>query len=69
MCIAFANTKLNFEISRNGLIAAIHNSAKVWVTTTEYTLSQTAIDGEIKTICDFSNYDANNDVFCRLVVY
>jgi len=51
------------------LIAVIHNSAKVWITYTEYTLSQKTIDGEINTICDFSNYDANNDVFCRLVVY
>jgi len=38
--IAFANIKLNFRISRNGLIAGIHNSAKVWVAHTEDTISE-----------------------------
>ena len=39
VCIAFANTKLNFKILRNGLIAEIQNSVKVWVTHTEYTIA------------------------------
>ena len=47
MCIAFANTKLNFDVSGNGFIAVIHNSAKVWVSYGEYTISKKTIAGEI----------------------
>ncbi len=34
-------------------IADLHNSAKVWVAHTEYTVSQKTIDGEMNTICDY----------------
>ena len=39
MCIAFANNNLNLDVSKNGLIAVIYNSAKVWIAYTEYTIS------------------------------
>ncbi len=34
-------------------IAGLHNSAEVWVSYTEYTVSQKTIDGEMNTICDY----------------
>ena len=40
VCIAFANNNLNWDVSKNGLIADIHNSAKVWVSHGEYTISE-----------------------------
>jgi len=46
MCIAFANIKLMFGISRYGLIA-IHNSAKVWVAYSEYTISESHLESGI----------------------
>ena len=37
-----------------GFIAGIHNSAKLWVAYTEYTISKIAIAGDIMALCDMS---------------
>jgi len=36
-----------------GFIAVIESFAKLWITHTEYTVSQKTIDGEMNTICDY----------------
>jgi hypothetical protein len=47
VCIAFANNNLNLDVSKNGLIAEIHNPANVWVAHTEYTIVDKNLDDRL----------------------
>ena len=51
VCIAFANTKLNFEISRNGFIAVIHHSATFHLAYTNQILDRTMVLINVELTC------------------
>ena len=40
-------------LSDDGCIAEVHNSAKVWIAHSEYTISKQPIDGEFNTIVEY----------------
>ena len=47
------NLQAAMEKEDCGSTAGRHNSVKMWVEHTEYTVSQKIIDGEMNTICDY----------------
>ena len=72
MCIAFVNQTGILGGGDCVSIAPTEFFAKLWITHTEYTVSQKTIDGEINTICDFryvSSIQKKREAFGFVYVY